>query len=73
MTSQKKLIIIAVISFIASVSTFFILDGKKNPNVFMNVFEIGMLSVLFFLLLSINFFALMFCIKKIKKYLISKK
>ena len=72
MTSQKKLIIIAIISFIISVSSFFILDGKKNPNLFMNVFEIGMLSVLIFLLLTINFFALMFCIKKIKQYFASK-
>ncbi|RZK10481.1 MAG: hypothetical protein EOO46_10620 [Flavobacterium sp.] len=73
MNSQKKLIIIAIISFIISVLSFFILDGNKNPNLFMNVFEIGMLSVLIFLLLTINFFALMFCIRKIKQYFDSKK
>lgn len=73
MTSQKKLIIIAIISFTISVSTFFLLDGKKNPNLFMNVFEIGMLSVLIFLLLTINLFALLFCIRKVKQYFASKK
>ncbi|MFY0482929.1 hypothetical protein ACI6PS_09990 [Flavobacterium sp. PLA-1-15] len=73
MTSQKKLIVIAVLSFIASVSFFFILDGKKNPNIFMNVFEIGMMSVLIFILLAINFFALLFCIKKVKQYFASRK
>lgn len=73
MASQKKLIIIAVISILFSVSSFFILDGKKNPNLFMNVFEIGMLSVLIFLLLAINFFALRFCIRKVKQYFASKK
>lgn len=73
MTSQKKLIIIAVISFIASVSAFFIFDSKKNPNIFMNVFEIGMMSVLIFLLLTINLFALLFCIKKVKQYFASRK
>gem|GEM_PF-5734838 len=72
MTSQKKLIIIAIISFILSVTSFFVLDGKKNPSLFMNVFEIGMLGVLIFLLLSINFFALVFCIKKVKLYFSSE-
>lgn len=69
MNLQKKLIIIAIVSFIISISSFFILDGNKNPNLFMNVFEIGMLTVLIFLLLAINFFALMFCIKKVRQFI----
>jgi len=73
MTSQKKLIIIAIISFLLSVTSFFVLDGKKNPSLFMNIFEIGMLGVLIFLLLTINFFALVFSINKVKQYFASKK
>jgi hypothetical protein len=73
MASQKKLIIIAIISILFSVSSFFILGGKKNPNLFVNVFEIGMLSVLIFLLLTINFFALRFCIRRVKQHFASKK
>lgn len=69
MSFRKKIIIIAILSFIISIVSFIVLDGKRNPNLFTNVFEIGMLTVLIFLLLSINFFALSLCIKKLRQYI----
>lgn len=69
MALQKKLIIIGILSILFSIVSFFVVGGERNPNIFMNVFEIGMLAVLAFFLFAINFFALAFCIKKIAGFL----
>lgn len=73
MKTQTKLIIIGIISIVFSVTSFFVLDGNGNANIFMKVFEIAMLSVLTFFLLTINFFAIRFCIRRVTKYMNRKK
>ncbi|WP_026706522.1 hypothetical protein [Flavobacterium soli] len=73
MKTQTKLIFVGIISIVFSVTSFFVLDGDRNANLFMNVFEIAMLSVLTFFLLAINFFAIRFCIRRITEYMNSKK
>lgn len=73
MKTQTKLIFVGIISIVFSVTSFFVLDGDRNANLFMNVFEIAMLSVLTFFLLTINFFAIRFCIRRITEYRNSKK
>lgn len=73
MKTPTKLIIISIISLVFSVASFFVMDGNKNQNLFLNLFEIAMLTVLTFLLLTINFFAIRLCIRKVTEYIRDKK
>lgn len=69
MKIEKQLTIIAVISVIITVILFFVLERKSGSGVFNTIVELGLTAGMTFLILSINFFAIRFFIRKIAKWL----
>ncbi len=67
MTTQKKLIVIGIISFIISLVVFF--TAKADYCGYFSMFvEIMLVTVLTFIILAVNFFVIVALIKGFRKF-----
>lgn len=70
MKLEKKLIIIGVISFVITLIMYFLDSDPNYPGFtgFLNsMFELGLMTFLIFLVISINFFAISFLVTRIAR------
>ncbi|RZJ24234.1 MAG: hypothetical protein EOO48_14705 [Flavobacterium sp.] len=65
MKVRAKLVIIGIISVIATMVLFFAQKPGANTGVFNMIMEIAIMIGLMFVFISINFFAISFILKKI--------
>jgi ABC-type multidrug transport system fused ATPase/permease subunit len=66
MNLEKKITIIAVISVMLTITLFWLDDDPPYENIFKTIFELLLMTILIFGIITMNFFAISFFVKRIK-------
>lgn len=66
---RKKLLIIFIFSLTVAILAFFMDGDARESSLFVNVFEVCLFAILLFLVISINFFAISFVVKRLTRLL----
>jgi NADH:ubiquinone oxidoreductase subunit 3 (subunit A) len=72
MKTEKKLIIIGILSVLITLVLFAIDTAPMYPGIsgiFRSIFELGMMAFLIFLIIAMNFFAIAFVVRKVREFL----
>jgi hypothetical protein len=63
MSMEKKITIIAVISVVVTITLFWLDDDPPYENIFKTIFELLLMTILIFGIITMNFFAISFFVK----------